>query len=301
MCAFEWVSVCMCEYEFRACVWVRPALYGQRRSRSSPAGTQLCLQLAGGMEWRLPRALMLMRNGRLLESLRKTDSEFLAFVSRSSLPYKKFMDEKPVWERTKDWSTSLCAFLLHHLFFCHWAQAWGWIRPPGAEDSLKLTTRHYALRTKGRANPTCSLFTAAVGLLLCAFWPLRGGPLTRELNYHGNSHRQAQVSLSLSFALALSAQWDILTQRKTFHRKHTTPNMFLYCAIVLALKFSLSSFSFFSLPFFTFSIPPSPCRKRSPWMVGLKKSFRLSKHVRFKLLLIERRVQSGGLHASLEP
>lgn len=39
---------------------------------------------------------MLMRNGRLLESLRKTDSEFLAFVSRSSLPYKKFMDEKPV-------------------------------------------------------------------------------------------------------------------------------------------------------------------------------------------------------------
>lgn len=36
-------------------------------------------------------------------------------------------------------------------------------------------------------------------------------------------------------------------------------------------------------------------------MAGLKKSCRLSKHVRFKLLLIERRVQSGGLHASLEP
>lgn len=67
---------------------------------------------------------------------------------------------------------------------------------PGAEDSLKLTTRHYAFRTKGRANPTCSLFTAVVGLLLCAFWPLRGGPLTRELNYHGNSHRRAHVSLS---------------------------------------------------------------------------------------------------------
>lgn len=47
-----------------------------------------------------------------------------------------------------------------------------------------------------------------------------------------------------------------MTQRKTFHRKHTTPDMFLYCAIVLALKFSLSSFLVFP-PLFSFSIPPS--------------------------------------------
>lgn len=169
-------------------------------------------------------------------------------------------------------SSTLSAFLLHlFFFFGHWAQAQSWIRPPGAEHSLKLTTRHYGLRTKGRANPTCSLFTATVGLLLCAFWPLRGGPLTRELNYHGNSHRQAHVSLSLS----LPAQWDILTQSKTFHRKHTTPNVPLLHLCVSTQIQPLFFLVFFFLFLFhvlhpSFSLPP---QKEVPLNGGIEEKF----------------------------
>lgn len=87
------------------------------------------------------------------------------------------------------------------------------------------------------------------------------------------THTDKLKSLSLSFALALSAQWDILTQRKTFHRKHTTPNMFLYCAIVLALKFSLSSFSFFFPSLFHVLHPSFSLQKEVPLNGGIEEEF----------------------------